>query len=254
MSQYAFGTGSLWGTATQDAQGNTIAVPVPVKFGELQDISLDMARDLKPLYGQNMMPVAIGGGKMKFDFKAKFARISGRLFNDLFFGNALTTGTLQGVYNDVTGSVIPTTPFTITPTIPSSGTYVRDLGVMDANGVPMTKVASGPTTGQYSQSAGVYTFATADVGKTVFISFAYSAAAAGSQKITLTNQPMGACPVFGIDLAIAFNGKQFNWRFPNCVATKLSFDPKQDDFTENNLDISAFADATGNIGYLVTAE
>ena len=206
MSQYAFGTGSMWAAATQDSAGNTIAVPIPVKFGELQDIGLDISRDLKMLYGQNNMPAAIGAGKMKFDFKAKFARIAGRVFNDLFFGQTLTSGTLQGVFNDLTGALIPTTPFTITVVPPSSGTWSRDLGVMDANGIPMVKVASAPATGQYSQAAAVYTFAAADTGKKVFISYAYTATAASARSITLTQQVMGATPVFGVDLSIAFSG------------------------------------------------
>lgn len=254
MSQFAFGTGSLWGTATQDSSGNIIANPTPVKFGELQDVGLDMSRDLKMLHGQNAMPVAVAGGKQKFEFKAKFARISGRVFNDLYFGNTVASGTLNAVYNDVTGANIPTTPFTITVTPPNSGTYVRDLGVMDANGLPLQKVASAPTTGQYSQAAGVYTFASADTGKQVFISYAYTTTAAGSKLITLTNLPMGATPIFGVDLAISYQGKQANWRFPNCVASKLTFDPKQDDFLQVGFDFSAFADAAGNIGYIATSE
>ena len=137
MSQYAFGTGSLWGAATQDAQGNAIANPTPIKFGELQDISADFGRDLKMLYGQNAMPVSVAGGKMKFEFKAKFARIAGRVFNDLYFGNTLGAGTLAAVFNDLAGALIPSTPFQIVTAPPNSGTWSRDLGVVDANGVPM---------------------------------------------------------------------------------------------------------------------
>lgn len=254
MSQYAFGTGSMWAAATQDGAGNTIAVPVPIKFGELQDIGLDMSRDLKMLYGQYNMPVAIGGGKMKFDFKAKVARISGRLFNDLFFGASMAAGTLNGIVNDLTGAVIPSTPFTITVTPPGSGTFARDLGVVDPNGLVMTKVASAPATGQYSVAGAVYTFAAADTGKKVFISYSYTATSTNAKAITLNQQLMGATPTFGVDVGISFNGQQFNWRFPNCVASKLSMDPKQDDFTAVGFDFSAFADATGNIATLVTAE
>jgi hypothetical protein len=255
MSQYAFGTGSLFAAATIDAQGNAIANPTPIKFGELQDISADFGRDLKMLYGQNAMPVSVAGGKMKFDFKAKFARIAGRVFNDLYFGNALGAGTLQAVQNELTGALIPATPFQITVTPPNSGTFSRDLGVMDANGVPMARVASAPATGQYSTNgSGQYTFAALDTGRRVFISYAYTATAAAARTINLTNQAMGACPVFGVDLAINFSGQQFNWRFPNCVASKLSFEPKQDDYFTAGFDFSAFTDAAGNIGYLATAE
>lgn len=254
MSQYLFGVGTLFGTATQDATGATIANPTPIKIGELQDISADFSRDLKPLYGNNNMPVAVGAGKMKFDFKAKYARISGRVLNDLYFGQSMTSGTLQAIQNDLTGAAIPASPYTITPTVPGGGTWVRDLGVMDSNGLPMTRVASAPATGQYSVAAGVYTFAAADTLKTVFISYQYSMTSSAAKQIPLTQQIMGAAPVFGVDLAITYGGKQHNWRFPNCMASKLGFSPKQDDFAEINFEWSAFTDAAGNIGYLVVAE
>ena len=40
----------------------------------------------------------------------------------------------------------------------------------------------------------------------------------------------------------------------NGVAGKLAIDPKQDDFTENGMDISVFADAAGNVGTFTTSE
>lgn len=255
MSQFVFGTGSLWGTQTQDAYGNTIANLTPLKFGEVQDVGIDMSRDIKLLHGQLMMPVAVGGGKMKIDVKAKFARIMGRLFSDLFFGQSITGGTLTGVVNDTTGATIPATPYQITVVPPSSGTYVRDLGVIDANGLPYSRVASAPATGQYSVTAGgQYTFAAADTGKQVFISYTYTATSANAKVISLVNLPMGYIPTFGMDLAVSFGGKQMNWRFPNCAAGKLSFDPKQDDFTQLDMDIAVFADSAGNIGTVVSAE
>lgn len=255
MAQYAFGNGNLFGTATQDAAGNIIANPTPIKFGELQDISLDAGRDLKMLYGQNAMPVAVAGGKQKFDFKAKFARIAGRVFNDLYFGSPRVTGTLQAIFSAITGTAIPGAPHQLTVVPPGGGTFVRDLGVLDSNGVPMQRVASAPATGQYSVTAGgQYTFALADAGRLIFESYAYTVASVGAQQIVLTNQLMGATPVFGVDLGIVYQGRQQNWRFPNCVASKLGFDPKQDDFQSASFDFSAFADPAGNIGYIATSE
>jgi hypothetical protein len=252
--QFQFGTGSLFGTPLSDASGNSIANPTPHKFGEIQDVSLDMSRDIKPLYGEKMMPVALGGGKMKFDIKAKFARLNGRLFNDLYFGQTLNSGTLQGVYNDTAGAAIPATPYQITPAVPSSGTWARDLGVIDSNGVPLQRVASAPTTGQYSVAAGVYTFAAADATKVVFINFAYTASVSGAKQVVFSNLPMGYVPSFGLDIAAVYNGKQANIRFNQCVSGKLGWAPKQDDFTVADMEISAFADAAGNIGYIMLAE
>ena len=255
MSQFTFGSGNLWAYQTQDANGNTIANLTPLKFGEVQDVGIDISRDIKLLYGQLQMPAAIGGGKMKIDVKAKFARIAGRIFSDLFFGQSMTAGTLTGVQNDTTGAAIPASPFQITVVPPSSGTFNRDLGVVDASGVSYARVASAPATGQYSVTAGgQYTFAAADVAKQVFISYAYTAANASAKSISITSLPMGYVPTFGMDLALTFGGKQMNWRFPNCVASKLSVDPKQDDFTQAGLDISVFADAAGNVGTIVTSE
>ena len=50
--------------------------------------------------------------------------------------------------------------------------WQADVGVSDANGNPLTKVASAPTTGQYSvDSQGNYTFNTSDQGTLVAISY-----------------------------------------------------------------------------------
>ena len=262
--QYHFGTGTLWGAATMDAFGNTIAVPTPIKFGTLSDTSLEFDRDIKELYGQNAFPVAAGGGKMKIALKAKFAQISGRLFNDLFFGQGLTTGTQTGAVEDLTGIAIPATPFTVTASttnsatsvmIPNTGTYLRDLGVLDSNGVAMQRVANAPTTGQYSLTGSAYLFAAADVGKVVYISYAYTYTLATSKILTINNVTMGTLPIFGIDLACKFQGKTAYFRLGQCAAKKLGFDPKQDDYTTSDLDISVFADpVTGAVGSLVFTE
>jgi hypothetical protein len=253
--QYQFGTGTLWAAATMDALGNTIANPTPAKFGTLGDVGIDMSRDIKELYGQLALPVALGGGKMKIEIKAKFAQIAGRLFNDFFLGQGMTAGTLTGAVEDLTGVAIPSTPFQITPTVPGAGTWLRDLGVLDANGVPMQRVASGPTTGQYSVTAGVYLFATADVGKIVYISFTYTSSLASAKNVAFNNIAMGTVPVFGIDLACKYQGKQAYFRFGQCTSKKISFGPKQDDFTMMDIDISAYADPVTNaVGSIVFTE
>lgn len=253
--QYHFGTGTLWGAATADALGNTIANPTPIKFGTLSDVSLEIDRDIKELYGQLAFPVALGGGKMKVAVKAKFAQIAGRIFNDLFLGQGLTAGTLTAAQEDLTGQAIPATPFQITVAPPNSGTYLRDLGVLDSNGVPMQRVASAPATGQYSLAGAVYTFAAADTGKTVYISYAYTYTLATGKSVTFNNIAMGTVPIFGLDLSCRFQGKQAYFRLGACTAKKLSFDPKQDDFSMLDMDISAFADpVTGSVGSLIFTE
>jgi hypothetical protein len=178
-----FGSGNLWGTPLQDASGNALANPSPVLFGTLQEVSIDISFDTKMLYGQLQFPVDVARGKGKATGKAKAANINGALFNSIFFGQTMSSGILRDVY-DVVGSVIPTTPFQVTPVVPNSGTWATDLGVRTVLGTPLVRVASAPTTGQYSVAAGVYTFASADVGLTFYISYQYTATSTSAQKST----------------------------------------------------------------------
>jgi hypothetical protein len=169
MPLYGFGAGALWGTPLTDAAGNAIANPTPQLFGVLQNVSVDISADLKELHGQNQFAEAVARGKAKIGWKAQFGRISGRMLNDLFFGQTLVSSGLADYY-DTTGT---TAAASITPTVPSSGTWSQDLGVRDSNGVAMVRVASAPAVGQYSVTAGVYTFNASQTG-TLFISFQYT--------------------------------------------------------------------------------
>jgi hypothetical protein len=244
--QYLFGSGVLWGTQLQDAFGNTLAVPQPVQFGIVQDVSVDISFDTKLLTGQYQFPVAVGRGKGKIAVKAKFAKVNGATFSDLFFGQTLNVNQI-GDNLDTTGSVIPGTPYQVTPTVPNSGTWSADLGVRDSNGIQLTKVASGPATKQYSVAAGVYTFAAADTGLTVFIDFQYTFTNALGHKQTVTNLVMGSLPIFQLDLYVPYSGKQMILSLLQCVSSKLSIATKLDDFAIPEIDIDCFANGAGQV-------
>lgn len=253
MSQYVFGSGVLWGTPLTDSAGNAIANPTPVIFGVLQEASVDISFENKTLHGQNQFPVAVGRGKGKVSGKAKAAKINGAILNNIVFGQTVTNGIQSAVY-DTTGATIPATPFTITPTIPGSGTWLADLGVVGPNGEVFTKVASAPTANQYSVAAGVYTFAAADTGKKVFISFSYTGTSTTAPKSTVTNQLMGYAPTFKADLYMPYNGKSLLLSLPACISTKLTMATKLDDFMVPEFDFEAFADASGNVLSWATSE
>lgn len=251
--QLGFGSGVLVGTPTIDVNGNAITTPTPTEFGILQDSSVDFSFDMKELFGSYQFPIAIGRGKGKIQGKSKFAQMNGLMLNNIVFGASYANIKLDQI-KDVTGSAIPASPYTVTPTVPNSGTWQADMGVTLAGGVPMVRVASAPATGQYSVSAGVYTFAAADTGKTVFISFQYTSTSTSAKKITIPNSLMGYAPQFRADLFIPYQGKSFVLTLPACTASKLSFATKLDDFTIPEFDYSAFADASNNIAYLSLAE
>ena len=253
MAQYGFGSGSMYVTPLQDSTGAAISNPTPMKLMDLQEGALDFGAESKKLYGQNSFAAAVGVAKRNIGVKIKQGRVLARAWNALFFGQTLQAGII-GVKTDTTGAAVPTTPFQITPTVPSSGTWAADLGVLDSNGVPMTRVASAPATGQYSVAAGVYTFASADTGKTVYINFRYTASSTTASKMAVANQPMGYAPTFSCDLSVVYQGKETYFGFPLCIASKMALTFKNDDFTIPEFEFEGMDNGSGNVMNWSTSE
>src|SRR5262249_32579274 len=189
------------------------------KFGTLQDVNLEILGALKELYGQNQFAETVARGKCKITGKAKFAQIVGKHVNDLFFGQTMSSGQKLTALDEAQ-SVPAVSPYAITVT--NSGQFVDDWGVRYfATGLPLTKVTSAPVQGQYSVGAGVYTFAAADAGVSVLISYRYTSAS-GAQ-LNIRQQLMGFAPTFQILLNEQYAGKQANLLLYSCVAEKLSW-------------------------------
>jgi hypothetical protein len=248
--QLAFGSGALWGERTDLG---TVTGVGPRQFGVLQDITVDFDWTNKELYGQFQFPVAIGRGQAKITGKAKFAQILGLLYSDLFFGQAAVTGQF-GIQEYEADTVPATTPFQIT--VGNAASYNDDLGVTyAATGLRFNRVTTPSAAGQYSVnfSTGVYTFSSADAGLAVLISYTYNVTSSG-EKITITNQLMGIMPTFKSTFYTTYSGKGTALRLNACAAQKLSLPTRIDDWTIEELDFMAFADASGTIGYFSTVE
>lgn len=253
-----FGAGVLYAIPTYTAAGVAIAANVqsPVQFGIVQGVTIDDESEIKELYGDKQYPVDIGRGKSKISIKCKQAQFSAVLFNNIYFGQTLSAG-YNAIYTDTVGTVVPgtagATSIAINPVDPTGGTsiFVQDLGVQDGNGVPYTRVASAPTGGQYTLTAtaggstATYTFGDQAAGSTVFINYQYSNSTNPStgKVMSVYNLPMGQVPVFTAQFYNSRNGQSVWRRFPQCVATKLSMDFKNDDFAIPDFEIACFADA-----------
>jgi hypothetical protein len=244
-----FGAGALYGTPTHDGAGSAITTPTPIKFGSMQEVGVDMSFDAKKLYGAMQFPLAVARGKGSLSFKAKMADIDGRVLSDLFFGHTAAAG-IKSTVNGF-AAAIPATPFTITVAPPNSGTFVADLGVIDAStGKPLTRVGAAPATGQYMVSAvGLYTFAAADTLKNVLISYEYSAVSTTALYGVISNQLMGASPFFGVTLNNAYQGRVLTLKFNRCMSSKFSMPFKNEDFAIPDFEFEAMADDAGNVGY-----
>jgi hypothetical protein len=244
MSQFIFGAGSLWGTST--ATGST-----PIQFGALQEASFDFSATTKELFGGSQFALAVRRGTIKVTGKAKNGTVNGAMFNSLFFGQNGSVGQVL-VANGETAS-IPATPYAIT--VSNASKFSEDLGVKySLTGLPLTRVASAPTTGQYSVSnVGVYTFAAADTLLSVAISYSYTSTTGGTTT-AITNQRLGTTPIFSMTFNAIDNGKQVTYTFPKCTASKLSFGTKLEDFVIPEFDFHVFADDSGQVCIQSTVE
>lgn len=245
MAIFTFGSGYLWGVRTD------VANSTPRQFGTLQSVSVDFQSTSKELYGQQQFPVAVARGTAKIQVKAKTGQIQGSLFGDLYFGATPVAGQNIAINNEL--GTIGATPYTLVAA--NAGTaganFISDLGPLySATGLPFKLVASGPTVGQYSLSAGTYTFASADSASVVSLNYEYNATSSG-QTITFSNPTLGVQPVFKMVLREQWQSptglKQALLTLNACISDKLSLGTKQEDFEMPEIDFSAFADGGGNI-------
>ncbi len=245
--QLSFGQGALWGERT-DVTGSGIG---PRQFGVLQEVTIDFDWTDKPLYGQFQFPVKVARSQGKINGKAKFAQILGLLYSDIFFGMTVTTG--QFPVAQYEPDLVPSTGLVV---VANAAAYVDDLGVTYANNAQrFNRVASPSDAGQYAVNfaTGVYTFSSQDVGAMVLISYTYNVTTSGTTT-TLSNQYSGVTPTFKMTLYSSFAGEGTSLRLNACVAEKLSLPFQMANWTLQDLDFTALADSSGQIGYLSTVE
>lgn len=228
----------------------------PFNIGYVNELSMDWSFDTKQLVGQYQFPLLVARGTAKTSGKMKAATASGRALNTFLYGGTWTAGTQYGL-TQTGATAIPATPFEITPTIPNTGTWNGDCGVVNAaTGEPLTLVASGPAAGQYSVAAGVYTFSSADQvsGISVKISFVYTwtTGSAGQFQI-IQNQLIGTTPTFQLDYSTILYGAEYFVRLFACVGSKSSIGSKVSDFAMPEYDFEFFANASQQIGIVSLA-
>jgi len=250
VPQGLFGPGICWVTRTD------LANQTPTNIGFINEFSTDLSFDTKQLFGQNQYALLAARGTAKSTGKMKAAVMSGQALNAVLLGGTWTAGTQYDATTSPS-TAVPATPFQITPTVPSSGTFNQDLGVINAaTSEPLTLVASAPAAGQYSVAAGVYTFSSADhtSGISVLISFAYTfTTGATGQNQVIANNPIGSTPTFQIDYKTTLYGATYYLRLYQAIGSKWSMGHKITDFAMPEYDFEFFANAAQQIGIISLA-
>jgi hypothetical protein len=212
MGSVKFSTGLV---AFKPAGTNT----TPVQLGIVSDVSCDFDQEKLLVYGPKKVAVDAYDGKLTIKGSLKFQIWGAATYAALIGGATTTAGSKVGIMEEQ--ATIPTTPFQAT--VANGATFFEDLGVLDVTtGLYLIPKASGPATGEYSYSAaGVYTFAGADAGHNVRISYSYTAAAVG-RTTTYVNATMGQSPTFVLSAYNTNGTKKYGWRFPAVVFDKFS--------------------------------
>lgn len=223
--------------------------PTPVKFGVLQEGSVEFSGTNKELYGQYQFPQDVARGPVKVAGKAKSAQLFSSYF-DLFFGQGVTGSSSILVALSEAHSVPGSSTYTVTVT--NAATFSNDLGVIySTTGVPMTRVEAGhEVTGAYSvvETTGVYTFASGDASAALLFTYEYTSATLN--KLTLTNQLMGTTPTFEIILATTYKGNIMNLHLNQCVSEKLTIPVKNTEYTIMDFDFQAYTNSANVLGTL----
>jgi hypothetical protein len=249
MSAYIqFGSGKLF---LNPNAGNLAVNPTPLKALTIQDVSIDISGDIKELKGASQFPDDVAVGDKKGTGKFSIGRKDLSMFNQIFFADISAAGGVS-VSPDEAHSIPATTPFTITMAPPDTSVFANDLGVNYAGtGKAFTKVASGPTVGQYSVviATGVYTFAAADEGVAVTISYSFTLSAAGAT-YQVNNQVLGWGPqveMFLVDTYQPVSGIFSVIHLYAAKVSKVSIGNKRVDYSMPEVDFSYFQSASGRV-------
>jgi hypothetical protein len=218
--------------------------PTPARIAFLSELSFDISKETKELYGEEEDAQDVFAGKRKITGKFKFASWEAAQFAAIV-GGTVATGRHRGVKDEA--GTIPSTPGPYTITVTNGANSYKNVGVIaTATGLPMERVAGGAeATGKYSvvESTGVYTFAAADQGLGVKISYWWTDSSTG-KKVTLTTGMMGDDTVFSLEWYHTYKAKEQGIRLPKIMLGKMSFGFKQDDHASLDVDFTAYKDGT----------
>ena len=222
------GIGTIWSIPAL----TTSSTPIPLAVAK--SATIDFKQERKPLRGQWMDPIDMLAGARDISVKFAGADFRAATVQLVLQGSTLAANATKNVVvgeNWVSATTV---------TVAQSATWSEDAGVLDLTaGKWLTRVASAPATGQYSVAAGVYTFAVADAGHNLTITYTYTSTTAGSQTLAVTNQVVQQSTGYLVRVFTPFlvGGvvKTIGVEFPWVHFSDLSLALKPDDWAEQSL-------------------
>jgi hypothetical protein len=247
-----FGSGQLFAAPVSFSGGTFTASPV--WFATLQDVDVSIDATIKELRGNTQFPEDTAISDKKITFKAGSGRFSIDTWNNLYFGdtissgsNASGTGAGTGVPQVQESTTLNSTSYSVT----HHTTFTEDLGVVYASNYgDFTRVTGVPVQGQYNVSSGVYGFSSSDNNAAIYVSYRYQIST--GRVLVVQNHIQGWGPSFEMLLAQPY--QELTSGIPNyldlyaCKAGKLTAPLKRADYMISDLEGQAFANSAGYVG------
>jgi hypothetical protein len=225
----------------------------PFELKTITEISLDYKGKNVELRGQYLVPVDARMADVSFTGKFTIGTFNLNQLNSILFAGSLNTATPDNIVPDEAHTVPATSTYTVT--VSGSATFIEDLGVSYAdNSGQFERVNSVAQAGQYSVSAGVYTFFSGDASARVLISYVDTVTSGAA--LTIPNNLQGQSPQFELAAWIpasagsvaGFNG----YRFFACRATGAKIlSGKNADFNKVEVDFAVYCPVNANVGELI---
>lgn len=241
-----FGAGNILALPLTSV-GNPATNPTPVQPLSLQDSSVEFDQKIEQLRGQNKYADDIAPGDCDIKGKISFGQSEIIQFNNLMFAGGTSAGVTATQPNEP--HAVPATPgpYTVIIAPPSSGTFGKDGGVRyAATGAPLQRLTTGtPAQGQYTVSAGTYTFAAADQGAAILISYTYTLSTSGNT-LTISNQAQGYGPAVEIYFNKPYQGTNgLHLYYVRC--SKFAIPTKRSGYEIYEVDFMASANPAGQV-------
>lgn len=241
-----FGSGVVF---AKPVAGNEPTDPTPYRVPILQDVTVDFKGELKKLWGQYQVALAVARGKVNVDIKGKFAAFDPNMLNQLYFAQNAVPGydvIVDGEEHTVTGNVVTATHTPLTDdwgvTNEATGEQYMNVGNVDS--------ITGGAQYALNTTSGLYTFDNSEDTAVLKVSYTYNQNTTGTT-IQITNELMGYAPELAFLLYNTFRGKYLALRLNSVTLGGVTLPTKLDDFWISDFDGTATADVSNNVGKLM---
>ena len=138
--------------------------------------------------------------------------------------------------------------YSVTP--PNNGSFIRDKGVRNSQGLPLTRVISGEALlpNQYAVTVtGSYYFDDTAFGEKYYLDYEYKSTDGAT--LVIQNNDMGSTPLVALDISGKAEGQEWLISYPKAVPKAFGFATKLDDFGSYKITYEVIADrVSGEVG------